>query len=142
MSNDRTLRHGPAPDAFADGAARFAELARAVKAQQTLETQGMSGAEGRMAAPPPDEMWSAKYCCQAIGPSGAASDTAMMCAPVSHTMQAAPDVSELQRSYRPVPAATHGMSAARDLRPAPMTVRLGRESRPRRSWLVRLWKGR
>lgn len=138
MAKDKTLRQGPAPDVFAEGAARFEELARTVKTQQVAERQGTPFSENRVPMASPDEMWAAKYMSQSIGPSG--THAAAMLAPVPHAAAIVPDFSGLQRSYAPASELAQRGSAKPGLS-APIAVRLGREERPRRSWLVRLLRG-
>lgn len=138
MARDKSLKHGSSSDAFAEGAARFAELAQAVKARQAAELKGMPGSDAFTQPPSPCEVWASKYMCCAVGPSG--TDATVSMAPVPHAMAMAPDFSELKRSYKPADV-TRGVGARLDLKPAPMAGRLGRDERPRRSWLVRLWKG-
>lgn len=138
MAKDKTLRQGPAPGAFAEGAARFAELARSVKAQQVAEQQGAPFPENGVLMASPDEVWAAKYMSQSIGPSGTHAVSTL--APVPHAATIVPDFSELKRSYAPASEFTQRGSATLGLSAA-MAVRLGREERPRRSWLVRLLRG-
>lgn len=138
MTKDKILRQGPAPGAFAEGAARFEELARSVKAQQVTEQQGAPFPENGVLMASPDEVWAAKYMSQSIGPSG--THAAATLAPVPHAAAIAPDFSELKRSYAPASEFTPRGSAKPGLS-APMAVRLGREERPRRSWLTRLFRG-
>jgi len=126
-----------------EGAARFAEIARTVKAQQVAEQQETTAPARPMAADAPDEVWARKFMSQGIGPGG--SDPATATAPVWHAPAMAPDFS----AFRQALVRQQEFSPRRDLglppRPGMDRVslggRLGKDEPPRRSWLVRLFRG-
>jgi hypothetical protein len=139
----RKLSDAPRRSNFADSAARFAEIARSVKAQQIAAQQG-SDAPALPRFEPPDEMWARNFASQSIGPAGTQSVAAM--APVPHRFDCAPDLASLRPDF----ARTAEFSRkANPLQPegpvlgrAPMDIRAGgKQEPPKRSWLGRLFRG-
>lgn len=136
----RKLSDAAPRSAFADGAARFAEIARNVKTQQLSEQQGVVPPAPRF--DPPDEIWARQYSTQAIGPSGAQALTAM--APVPHHHDVIPDLAML----KPGAARSREFSTALEIaRPSasevgtPIGFGPDRKRPVRRSWLGRLLRG-
>lgn len=135
---------GAAPrNAFAEGAARFAEIARTVKAQQVAEQQETTAPARPMAADAPDEVWARKFMSQGIGPAG--SDPATARAPVWHAPAMVPDFSAFwqarvrQREFSP--KRDLGLPPRPGMDRVSLGGRLGKDEPPRRSWLARLFRG-
>lgn len=143
MTKEPHLSAGAGPNVFGEGAARLAEMARAVKARQLAELQGAAGPSGAVAIDAPDEAWSRKFASQAIGPTGADALKAM--APVWHAPAIVPDLASLRASVTHSQEFSRKMDAGLGGKPEglglPISERLGREDRPRRSWLARLFRG-
>lgn len=129
----------PAVISFAEGADRFAEMARRVKAQQIAEQQGAAPASPRAAVIAPDEQWTRNFASQAFSARGV--ETIAARAPVRHARDFAPDLSAL----RPVARSSVFENADLGLpeRPpeagAPMDIGFRREEPKRRSFLARLF---
>ncbi len=136
----RKLSDAPPRSAFADGAARFAEIARKVKTQQLAEQQGEAPAALR--SDPPDEIWARQFMTQAIGPTGAQPLTTM--APVPHHRDIVPDLAALKpgaaRSREFVHSAAFARPSLAAEAGAPLEIGRGRKPAPRRSWLGRLFR--
>lgn len=126
-------------NAFADGAARFAEIARTVKAQQIAEHQG-TGQAFEPSVTPPDEIWARNYASRGIGPAGL--ETLAALAPQARLPRLAPDpaaLRECQRGAEFVRKAVIAPSPRLLEEGAPMGLRLRAEGPPRRSWFARLF---
>ena len=139
----KRLSDAPRRNSFAEGAARFAEIARNVKAQQVAEQQTVSPAAVPVSADAPDEEWARKFSSRAIGPSGSDVLTAM--APVRHALDFGPDLASLRAarsrefSQQKNMKADLGLPLRPGMETAPMSARFGKEQ-PRRSWLGRLFR--
>jgi len=143
MAKHKNLSNAEPKNAFAEGAARFAEIARTVKAQQVAEQRQGAFATEPVRVGAPDEAWARQFMSQVFDPSGSARATAA--APVWHAPEVLPEFASLRRE----------MTRARQIRPerelglsttpvghrVSLGERLGHEDRPRRSWLGRLFRG-
>lgn len=143
MAKHKSLSSTQPRNAFADGAARFAEIARQVKAQQVSEQRGGRDFAKPVQADAPDEIWARKFMSQAIGPTG--TDGVTAAAPVWHGPRATAEFAALrqamQRSQEVAPKRDLGVPV-RPGAAAPMAARLGKkDEKPRRSWLGRLIRG-
>lgn len=124
---------------FAEGAARFAEIARSVKAQQIAEQQGTAQAF-EPAATPPDEIWARNFMSRSIGPSGV--EAAASLAPRAVLPPMAPDFAALRSAERPtefVRKPDLGVQPRILEGGAPQGFGAGRHPPVRRSWLARLF---
>ncbi len=124
------LREEAGPGPFAQGAARFDELAQSIKARQSSEQR----AECITPVAPPEEVWSSQFASLTIGP--ARTDGTRVHAPVLHARTVAPDLSALKATAVPRP---ERMDMRLDAKPGAMAERLGRVEKPRRSLLARLF---
>lgn len=135
----KPLSDKPAGTSFAEGAARFAEMARQLKAQQIAEQQGAAPAPQPVLIVSPDEQWARNFASQSFGPSGV--DTVAARAPVRHARDFAPDLSSLRPAARPT--VFEKAELAPPERPleagAPMDIGFHREAPVRRSFLARLF---
>lgn len=142
MARHKGLSNTAPSNPFAEGAARFADIARQVKAQQVAEQQGGAQPAGPVHTDAPDEIWAKKFMSQAIGPAGI--DAAIAPAPVWHAPAAIPEFAslrrEMMRSREFAPKKDLGLPERHGVI-APMGTGLGKDERPRRSWLGRLFRG-
>ncbi|HUJ02714.1 MAG TPA: hypothetical protein VLW75_03680 [Rhizomicrobium sp.] len=119
--------------ALAQGAERFADVARNVKAQQMGEPPIQSP---RMSVIAPGEAWSKKYMNLGIGPVPELVGVSNM-TPMPHTTFVIGDVA-------PPRIAMPEKKIARTSAPAdtaPMSLRIGKKDERKRSWLGRLLRG-
>jgi hypothetical protein len=143
MAKHKGLSNAEPKNAFAEGAARFAEIARTVKAQQVAEQHKGPATAAPVTVDAPDEAWARQFMSQAFDPSG--SRRAAAAAPVWHAPEVLPEFASLRREM----SRAREIAPRRDLGLATTPVghrvslgeRLGYEERPRRSWLRRLFRG-
>ena len=124
---------------FAEGAARFAEMARQVKALQIAEQRGAAPRPQAAEITSPDEQWARNFASRAFGPAGV--DTISARAPVCHARDFAPDLSALRPPAKPTvfQAADLGLPKRPLEAGAPMDIAFRRDAPVRRSFLKRLF---
>jgi hypothetical protein len=133
MADDKSLLERSGRSALADGAARFDNLARELKAQQVNQSQSPTSTAYQPAPVSPDEAWARNFMTHGIGPRFELPNAAN----IAPTMQMPAANLGMSFDFAAPVAAAASPAAGGPEAPSAIGARFGKPE-PRRSWLGRL----